>query len=1835
MEILSGNNTFSGGLQVANGILYTTVGAGGLTIGQLDAGNNYLGSGTIGITGGSLRVDTRGKATTISGSNATIAIGDAFMAFENGGAVTLGTNSVVTASNANAHFDVSGDLVMDGGIFGDNGATLSKNITLRFDTTTNTDDESIVSLGTNGNALVKGLRNIDKEGSGQTTLASGLNFEISENVRLYGGILQLTADNQITRASGTANLLLSGGALGVAGTSQEFAELQLQGAGGSLLLGANGQITFGAAGTGANWNSNALLAIQNTSGDWLTDGTGAYIRFLTDPNFHTDQLAQISLTGYESGVQVTNTNSYYYMTAAADALKTIEWTGAGGNNLWGTGSNWLGGVSPDSIDISVSIKDIDQSLASGTITITDAQTLSRLNVNSAQSAVNLGGSGTLVFNRSGTYAGARIAHTGGSVLTIGNATRLDTSIELAANAPVNTSYIKWTGAVGGTGGITKTGDGTLLLYNANNNYTGGFTWQDSSVVQLGGASTANTGGNYFGTGTLVIGNGGNTNYYLETYNAALATGGATSANNTTRTIGSDFILQGNLYHQFQTDKGSKVANAYAGVVSNIIFSGNGVFGDASAAGSTYIIDNVGSGGSSGVRSPYVTTRFTGNITGYANIKQMGYGTIYYLGDNSGFLGNYVWSNGHIYGARDNFLGSGTIEISSTSRHNNYLYSHNGSNYVTVSLSNPFLFSGDGIILTGTFNFDLDSSGTNAKSQITSSSFNMGGSALVTFGKDHVIEGSGQFRFGSAGSYGFSGIARFLGENTFTGGIITEGRIQAGRDSVWNSGTLVSGAFGVGTIIVSQGGYIGAYSDNSATTSIRVGNEIRLNSSDLIVVNGGNATTLILETGSIALRNGKTDLAINIGTAAHALSIESLLYDNGNPGGFTKTGAGTLILSNTANQISGGIEAQAGVVRAVMHGSNVTIGGGALTPFGTGELLTKTTTNTGVAGAFEIAADDDATVTITGTDPFTLNDNGRLRITGANITTVLADGGRFYSSDTGEEGSLVADYIRSNNYALGIKISAPLLEINTGKTLTLLKANLLNSAGTISLTTSSTLALGTTYQSLNLLVNGDSTVDVSGGSSGNAYTLNIKDIVVNSGTLWFAGWDGNIDTGLGNTIIYTDIELGRYIEGVRLGDHAATSVISLTNNKGDAVLLPFEGIFYWSGTNGGLWEEGNWNLSNHTHAPNTEPNLKDGLVRFNTDYTMYNEGNVVITPVAAAETFHMVNALEFGGSTPATSGSIRISATSGAGLLFVSSDANAKGRITQAGVTDVYLDTPIRLASSVGGVPKTLTIEQNGTGDLFMRGQITGALAVVEVSGSAGSGMVVFSSTNSTFSGNFILNSGDVRIGADGTAAAGPLGMGSLTFRSGTLRGTDASGLIDAERTLVNTYNLDGGVSIAGTKKLTLSGNGNITSDSVVNMTEASGTLVLGAAGQTLSGTNNLVFEGEGKTVVVSELNLAEVTVSGSLTELDGVISGTTKIIKTGTGTLLLLAENTHSGGVVMQGGITGINNNSALGTGTAVLGSGSAPFTSGTLRFDANNLSLANNFTLASTGEVDTQAHSGTLAGVISGAGNITKAGTGALTLTNAANTHSGTMLVRTGTLALAANNAAGASTIHVDSAARVNLSYTGSLANTVSGAGVAEVTGTVLVTGGAANDDFSGTWAVNDTMRIAESNAAGAASNIALAGLLQTTGTANITLSNTLTGGGTVQFAGSGTHKLGANMGTAFTGQVDANQGAFTWDANASAVLANNATLRTTGGWTDIAAGAQTANTLAIAGGTLAFTGTATVATLTIDAPASVLMDQGKLTAPGILRQDEARSETLVAASNNTWGQTSPISAS
>ncbi|MDF2764912.1 MAG: hypothetical protein K0S81_1906 [Rhodospirillales bacterium] len=114
------------------------------------------------------------------------------------------------------------------------------------------------------------------------------------------------------------------------------------------------------------------------------------------------------------------------------------------------------------------------------------------------------------------------------------------------------------------------------------------------------------------------------------------------------------------------------------------------------------------------------------------------------------------------------------------------------------------------------------------------------------------------------------------------------------------------------------------------------------------------------------------------------------------------------------------------------------------------------------------------------------------------------------------------------------------------------------------------------------------------------------------------------------------------------------------------------------------------------------------------------------------------------------------------------------------------------------------------------------------------------------------------------------------------------------------------------------------------------------------------------------------------------------LVKTGAGTLVLNGAN-------MQNGLT-IGGGTVAASSDAELGVGDLVFDSGTLRADATFATENNATLLAGGGIIDTQSNNLTMSGVISGAGRLTKDGTGILLLSGA-NTYSGGTTVSDGIL--------------------------------------------------------------------------------------------------------------------------------------------------------------------------------------------------------------------------------------------
>jgi outer membrane autotransporter protein len=125
------------------------------------------------------------------------------------------------------------------------------------------------------------------------------------------------------------------------------------------------------------------------------------------------------------------------------------------------------------------------------------------------------------------------------------------------------------------------------------------------------------------------------------------------------------------------------------------------------------------------------------------------------------------------------------------------------------------------------------------------------------------------------------------------------------------------------------------------------------------------------------------------------------------------------------------------------------------------------------------------------------------------------------------------------------------------------------------------------------------------------------------------------------------------------------------------------------------------------------------------------------------------------------------------------------------------------------------------------------------------------------------------------------------------------------------------------------------------------------------------------------------------------------------GELILSGANTYAGGTMLLSGTLGVGNSQALGSGPLSMADGT------TLQFVGGGFNIANAivFTGKADPTIDTGANTDTLSGVISGAGGLTKIGTGTLILA-ATNTYTGPTTIASGTLDVTGSIAGSAVTV-------------------------------------------------------------------------------------------------------------------------------------------------------------------------------------------------------------------------------
>jgi autotransporter-associated beta strand protein len=384
------------------------------------------------------------------------------------------------------------------------------------------------------------------------------------------------------------------------------------------------------------------------------------------------------------------------------------------------------------------------------------------------------------------------------------------------------------------------------------------------------------------------------------------------------------------------------------------------------------------------------------------------------------------------------------------------------------------------------------------------------------------------------------------------------------------------------------------------------------------------------------------------------------------------------------------------------------------------------------------------------------------------------------------------------------------------------------------------------------------------------------------------------------------------------------------------------------------------------------------------------------------------------------------------------------------------------------------------------------------------------------------------------------------------------------------------------------------------------------------GENILTLDGASPTITVNAMGSAKSAIVGA------EIAGTDGLTKSGTGTLVLLGDNSFTGGTT-------------IGAGTLQVGSAS---TTGTLPGD-----VVNNGVL-----VFSRSDDYTQSGTISGIGSIRQSGAGALTLSSA-NSFTGGVRLISGTLVLGHKNAAGTGPLTLEAGtlqASTDLSGVNALANAWSLAANSTVTGAHNITIGGPYTGATGTRTINcglDSGKLLTISSDMGLSADATGRTLALAGAGAVTISGDISNGGTatdsaINKNGAGTLILSGdntyggttviNLGAVLVNGAHTGGGAYT--AVAGSTLGGSGSIGSTGtvyGTLSPGAAADTVGTLSMA--QVTFSGGSTAFAVDIGSGANnadKLLSSGAVTVSGTISLNQIgtpdqASYTLISAAS------------
>ncbi|AWI09412.1 autotransporter-associated beta strand repeat-containing protein [Ereboglobus luteus] len=1483
----------------------------------------------------------------------------------------------------------------------------------------------------------------------------------------------------------------------------------------------------------SGWDGRSLTVTASNSGTLVLSASNSFTGDIFIRNG-----ALVAATGTNAGWALgSGANTVYYDGAAGSAARLVFATGGTmtQRQIISAGANaTLEAVS--GADLTVTTAPLGSNggavyvNAGGTFGITGGVTFtgnrgSSVSANGAAiyNAGELSATGAIfASNTTAGYAGA-IYNTG--TMSLASGTLAGNYSAMQGGAVYNTGTIRGSGLLfasntsGSNGGAVFQEGATAALnlqssvFDGNYASSGGAIWNGSLArVEIANSSTfsnnraALKGGAVYTTGAFTGGGvvfASNTSaglggaIYAQAADAAVTLRSGTFANNYAASSGGAFHGNGATLAGVDLTFDGNVSGSHGGAIHNsgVISGTNLVFTSNTArAGSGGAIHNVSSmtvdittgsfssnraGGGGGAIYTAGTVELNGIVTfadnragdgGAVAVAAGGYFT------NTGmvrFLDNRSTSTGGAISV------GGTVNIDGALFERNYAAASGGAIAATgagtIIVSNALFVSNSS---NGT-NGGAITVSNNSRATVTSSTFTnnraaSSSGAIAAFPGGRVsIEGS---RFESNHAVTYGGVSEnYLGTLTINNSVFVSNSANSNGGVIANCGTMgIAGSVFTGNYSGGGGGALSNYGAayvNTLTDVIFTSNTAA--GVGGAIYNQGYANTVIaVSSGSTLAYTGNTARG---NTAAATDSAGGFLYAHSGSVVFDIAGALAIGDENSIAIRADGIAAVSDTIAFTKTGT------GTLTLWANNAYTGTTFVNAGklslrgyLASAHTIVA---ANSTLGGTGT-----------TGGNVT-ILSHGHIAPGASPGRLtilGNLTLENNAQLDWELGERTD-PGHMYHSGTNDLLVVGGNVTVSGTshVNITTTATLSKGE-YDLIKYTgtLGGDSTNFAIGTISGDADTNLAKYKIVTSETNWiklaydlngYAIWDG-ADKDLWDNGVANGGNGTWYAPGALSGTHTA-----------------------WTGTDGnsnGEWEQGEFaifkGVSGTVTVVNSGTTIELSGAQFRTDGYLLT-GGTLTTSGSDANIILRVDDEDY--QTPGLLVTTTIATTitgthgvekTGGGTLVLS------GSNDYDGITDI-LDGMLVMADEHALSVHTATIAAGATlrvatGSMTFSNTLTGdGLLEVDLASSSDafsfslqsfSPSALFSGTAKFLKSAFTLNNNalanaDVILGANNTTtvATGTHAIGNLAIDGGALVFTHATGT--RADGIIRTGTLD---AIGGTVTITstYSGSTGLFAKPLLQQDEGYRVLLIDATAVT--GTNFALADGATTTAAIK--NTASVT--------------------TATATYAQTLDYTNGLSVA----------------------------------YELTQLDLLANQTTTLADDTEPPAGGSELHALITGAGNLQIDATSAITLNNAANTHTGTTLVNTGTLVSGTSNALGNTAwLAVTATAAYNLNgHTQTIANgaqidgTLHGSGSLGLGGLATIT--STNANFAANIGVTGTTIIASTQALGTTTGtiaIAANAALQTA-SATGAFTKTLAGSGAFELLGTSTITL-AGDNTAYSG--------------------------------------------------------------------------------------------------------------